>query len=197
MTAHAGTIDLTQGFTLARVLALSPDGRVCGETQTDGAGRWRIDCAAEVSSLIAHTFREGIVAVEVSASRGALALPQGHPCSVECAEADDAVRFWIDPVQLDTVSAGHLAALHWQAGGVIRLHVAEWPCAPMQAIRLQTGRYRVAGGSIALHSGGPPGRRLSGVTVDGADAAATDLGGFEFEIAGSARIVLTFTETAP
>lgn len=194
MNILAGKLLFAGSAQVARVLVMNGAGHVCAESLSDDEGRWRLECAEEPEWVLAYTFEEGIAAVVKPAHESEhMNIPLGHVCSVICDGADAYVEFALNPIYIDDMSDAHTSAMHWQADGNIRLYVAHWSCAPTpRALYLQTGRYRLSGGSYTLHPGSEPGMRLTSVSVGNNAIQPNAAGEMEFDINSAEQIVIRF-----
>ncbi|MDP5220839.1 hypothetical protein Q5Y75_26995 [Ruegeria sp. 2205SS24-7] len=196
MTHLDGIIRYPDAPEAARVQCLDATGKVITETVTDAVGTWQIDEAEECQQIVVHTFKHGIlVAAAPMANQIDVTLPAGVLCTLACTGAFAGAQVSLDPVALEGLETEVVAALPYQADGTKRLNVGDWMCqAAPQTLRLQRGRYRLAGGVYAVRAFGAQGASLSEVTVGGVPVAPGDLGTFTIDISAPTEITLTFTE---
>ena len=142
---------LTAGRDAASVLAVRGQ-QVVSEAPVGDDGRWTLELDDGADRLVVRFAGSRIGAV---AARPADPRPVAPPASarvrLKLAGALPGALLWVDPESLDGFPDELLWTLRAHPGGLVNLHIGEWPAdTPTLELDLQRGRYRLAGGLIAV-----------------------------------------------
>jgi hypothetical protein len=142
---------LTAGRDAASVLAVRGQQVVSGAPVGDD-GRWMLELDDGADRLVVRFTGSRIGAVTVRPSEPRpVAPPASARVLLTLVGALPGAMLWVDPEALDGFPDELLWTLRAHPGDLVDLHVGEWTAdTPTLELDLQRGRYRLAGGLIAL-----------------------------------------------
>ena len=181
-----------------RVIALGPGNEFLGETHPEADGRWSMTVGGAASRIVAQEAGERIgAAIAQVADSGQITLPAVIPVEFTFDPVVQGAELAVDPLALTGFPGDLLWVLRTHPSNVIDLHVGQYSVGPSPVrVDLQSGRYRLSGGRLALHpviSQAQAAQRLAGVedVASGQRLSATN-GEIVLDVSGPARYRVTF-----
>lgn len=122
------------------------------EVQTAADGLWTLEPQSTLEWVVASSLghRIGAVFARPGESRE-LQFPVQKNLQFEFPQAPQGAVIWIDPLELEGFPAELLSALRTHPDQVIDLHLRELTTTSVQRLNVQSGKYRISGGRVAIH----------------------------------------------